>query len=171
MSIINRYSLYEGELLGGAKIRQGHGLNPVPSYREILAAEPSEEQKEAGLNYAPYQIEFAGKGVVILAIPHGLTTDPNNPIIPDVVIPVPLYNVTSNLATFDSRMRLVIDPSGAIGPASGFYADEEYVYLAAEGEGPVELLFFVYVEWTHSVIRNEIVTGAYEYLYEFTPGP
>ena len=167
MSIINRYSLVEATGLNNETIREDYDRNPVPSYRELLAAEPTPEQAAAGVDFFPYTVPFLGKGVMIVSIPHGLTTDPNNPIIPDVVIPLPVYVIGEEPDPgFVGDVRILVDGTG-LTTTSGWTADADNVYLAVQGGLDQEVLFFVYIEWTHSVIRNEIVTGAYEYIASF----
>jgi hypothetical protein len=132
-----------------------------------LAAEPTPEQAEAGINFFPYTVVFSGKGVMIVAVPHGLTTDPENPIVPDVVIPVPVYVLGEEPDTsLVGDVRVIADGSG-LTTSSGWTADGDNVYLAVEGGVDAEVRFFVYIEWTHSIIKNEVVTGAYEYIASF----
>ena len=166
MAIISRYNMYEVEGIGGERLRNGRRINPQPSYRELLAAEPTPEQAEVGINFFPYMVEISGgKGVLIVAIPHGLTTDPDNPIVPDVVIPVPVY-VYSPVEPdpfFAGDVRPVVDGTGIV-TSSGWTADGDNVYVAVAVAAGLPVYFFVYIEWTHSVIKNEVVTGAYEYV-------
>jgi hypothetical protein len=164
MAIINRYNMYEMAGIGGELLRNGRRINPRPSYRELLAAEPTPEQAAFGLNFFPYEVEAGGKGVLIISIPHGLTTDPNNPIVPDVVIPVPVYVYNENPDAFlAGDVRPLIDGTATLS-SSGWSADGDNVYLAVAFTTDQSVYFFVYIEWTHSVIKNEVVTGAYEYI-------
>lgn len=172
MAIANRYSVYD--VLGlDNSLWRNHGQNPRPSYRELLAAEPSDEMKAAfpDIKFVAYGIEFAADGIVLAAIPHGLTTVTGDPIIPDVVIPVLAANVSvdGELPTLlPGAVALMAD--GSLGyNTNGGFADDEYVYLLVSGTANETTRFLVYVEWTHSVIKNEIVTGEATYLASAEP--
>lgn len=164
MAIINRYNLYDVNLANSGKFREAHDRNPQPAYRELLATEPSAEQAATGVDFAPYALEFAEEGVRIVAVPHGLTTVAANPITPDVVIPIPLYLIDGGeAATFAGDVRTVADSAG-LTTTSGWTADETYVYLAVYGGVGDVVRFYVYIEWTHSIIKNEVVTADYNAL-------
>jgi hypothetical protein len=138
---------------------QNLGENPERAYRELLMGED-----ENG-NPIPYN---APTGTVI-RIPHSMSLGGAviDARIPDVVIPVPIADMGA-FGPPDAIISLLWDPNNALaipnGPSTGMWVDEDHVYLFIGGsKGSVS--FVVYVEYTHSVIRNEIITGAYEYLY------
>lgn len=150
---------------------QDLGENPHRAYREILMAADDDG------NPVPYQ---ATPGLLI-RIPHGLSLDTSTAQarIPDVVIPVPVANL-SDLAAYmpHGPIAPIWAPTSVVpltnGPSTGMWMDESYVYLFVGGtvdEGNEETAFVVYVEYTHSVITNEIVTGAYEYIGQLVEPP
>lgn len=166
MAILNRYDLTEATLLNDETIRLKGRRNPEPSYRELLAQEPTAAEKAMdGYLFKPYSVEFSAKGVSVVGIPHGLTTVSGNPITPDVVIPMLVFSMSGPpiASVIPGKLALVNDGSG-LATSSGWGADENYVYIAVQGSADDTVLFYVYIEWTHSVIKNEVVTGAYEYI-------
>lgn len=146
---------------------------PAGPYREILMAE------DADGNPVPYVINQNGsiQNAILLRVPHGLSRH-GTPIIPDVVIPIAVaYGPNVGIGLIYAAWEgSGFTPGG--GPPIALpwhsktrtWADDEYVYLLAfsfpTGEGGGQpVAFIVYIEYTHSVVRNEIITGAYEYYY------
>jgi hypothetical protein len=150
--------------------------NPDGPYRELLMAE--DENGEA----VPYQyIGIVGGTVVYVRIPHALSigalgtqvdaASVAHSRIPDVVIPLVVENVDPDLGLSHGAVdvRLVWDATQALTAldgrqsSTGIWADENFVYLALRNvsAATADVSFVVYVEYTHSVIRNEIVTADY----------
>lgn len=130
--------------------------NPDGPYRELLMAE------DADGNPVPYKVPTGGEAALI-RVPHGLST-PGNPRIPDVVVPVPVADLAAE--AFGVGLPLLAWAPGVVpdGSKTGMWADDEYIYLLVLGFGFDQADFVVYIEYTHSIIRNEIITGEY---YEF----
>ena len=155
------------------------GENPTRTYRELLMAE------DAAGEPIPYRYDSAinAGAVAYLRIPHAMSvgagvgnvtppavvtpvaTGVNDPSrIPDVVIPMlvtDLADIGTNLAGVS--LELIWDAAQALGLPNintGMWADENYIYIGNAAPTTV-VSFVVYVEYTHSVITNEIVTGTY----------
>jgi hypothetical protein len=113
-------------------------------------------------NPIPYRIPTGGEAALV-RIPHDLST-PGNPRIPDVVIPVMVVDLTQPFSVGIPGVPWMpgVVPVAAGGPKTGMWADDTHVYVFALGLGFPEASFVVYIEYTHSVIRNEIVTGDYD---------
>lgn len=155
---------------------QNLGENPFV-YREILMA----EDPVTGAPI-PYVLRGVEQGQQAYRIPHGLSTDapvrvsgndgnPNSPIsaarvrIPDVVFPllvVYVYNGGSVPVPSDMVIAPIFDTTGATN-TTGWFADEGYVYVHVfnGSAAPQDVAFVIYVEYTHSIIKNEVVLGAY----------
>ena len=161
------------------------GENPTRTYRELLMAE------DVNGDPVPYRYDngIAAGAIAYLRIPHAMSvgagvgnvtppvvvtpvaTGVNDPSrIPDVVIPM-LVTDMADVATNRPgvSVELVWDAAQALGlPVidTGMWADENYIYIAiyndnTAGTATTVVSFVVYVEYTHSVITNEIVTGTY----------
>lgn len=139
------------------------GENPVRAYRELLMAE------DANGDPIPYRI----LGSSIIRVPYGMAyANPatvNQSRVPDVVIPIVVTNLTyADPPTTGAIVCPVWVPTPPVPllhtPSTGMWVDENYIYLAVVdsnpfGSDPVD--FIVYVEYTHSIIRNEVITGDY----------
>jgi hypothetical protein len=152
------------------------GENPVV-YREMLMA-----ADENGTP-VPYRVDNIVVPKIFVRVPHGLSTDasvrtagdPGNPNtvgagherIPDVAIPI-LVDDTGDLllnAAPFLNVALAFD-SANVFSTTGYWADESYIYLSLSTSAPgASAAFLVYVEYTHSVVKNEIVTGEYDTVF------
>lgn len=142
--------------------------NPDGPYRELLMAD------DGNGNPVPYK---SVSGIVV-RVPHALYIEPGTATdearIPDVVIPILVADMTAedgaDHPTTIQGVNLVWAPTSTIGlsatPTTGMWIDENYVYLYIAGSGGENVAFVVYVEYTHSIITNEIVTGTYEFIVE-----
>lgn len=154
--------------------------NPDGPYRELLMDSVMVEGEEVPV---PYQFQGtigAEPGFAVIRIPHALSigsaplatgwqttpaTVPHSRI-PDVVIPIPVFDLEHRVAP-NAAIALAWNTDTAVVPGSstGGFADENYIYLAiltaALGGADVDIKFVVYVEYTHSMISNEIVTSNY----------
>ena len=162
MAVIKMTNLLD---LAGHHI-QNLGENPVGGYRELLMAEPTPEQQEAGIMAIPYTVfGLAPLTQYFIRIPHAMSADAAHARIPDVVLPV-LVSTPNPPPTsiFPVGLKPLIDATMTYN--NGWFADGQYVYLSLENPNDVEVAtaFMVYVEYTHSIIKNEIVTGDYGYL-------
>ena len=144
-------------LADGTNFRVVH-QNPQRAYREILMRDNN------GLP-VPYQVYLAQNDAVVVGIPHGLSTMTGHPVLPDVVIPIAVWTPDVTIWSH-ADFVIVLDPNRVISP-TGAWADETYVYIgvAMRGAQAAWIRFVVYVEWTHSLIENEVITGNYYYAY------
>jgi hypothetical protein len=167
---------------------QPQGENPRTAYRELLCQQfVDPETLEPDDSGVPvwYRIELAAGAAVTIRIPHGLSEfdDLGNLVygrVPDVIIPVRARNLLDDLTQFNFQMFLATNYNPAGGPAvpgigwdTGWVADAEYVYLTLfnpNTKAEAEAKFFVYVEYTHSIVGNEMITGDYGVAYEEVPG-
>jgi hypothetical protein len=82
-----------------------------------------------------------------------------------VVIPIPVVLVDDTTAPGATIVPAWNTDAVHLTPGSttGMFADEDYVYLCVIGAagGVAHIYFVVYVEYTNSVITNEIVTTTY----------
>lgn len=151
--------------------------NPNGPYREILMDSTTTEAGEEVP--IPYAFEALVTGYQFIRIPHALsiaalgadgqTATPAQARIPDVAIPVMVFDADN--VDYQPPACLVMlawntDLLGLPASSTGAWADENYIYLAivpvASAEATqVYAKFVVYVEYTHSIISNEIVTGEY----------
>jgi hypothetical protein len=153
---------------------QRYRQNPDGPYRELLMAE--DENGEP----IPYEVTAMPNVKLVLAIPHALGigsqgTQPQavaagDARIPDVVIPVRVDDGSSlPIVPGACLVELSLFWNPLLGVSgTGMWADENYVYLVLNGiwvSGPTPVQFVVYVEYTHSVVRNEIVTSEYAQRY------
>jgi len=136
---------------------QDLGEVPLRTYREILGQIPP-AQFDANTQYAPYSVNVPAASRVIVRIPHGLSQGTNLRR-PDITIPVKVANV-NDAATDNFDVRLLVDGTLAVSP-TGMPADGTYVYLALFNftQAQLSAKFVVYIEYTHSMITSEVVTG------------
>jgi hypothetical protein len=149
---------------------QTPGFNP-PVYRELLMAEGPDGEPE------PYVVIMTNQSDAV-RVPHGMSIDapvrgagnngnPNpvaagNARIPDVAIPILVGYVGFKSVNESANIGLLWDPSQVTTTNTGTWADESYIYLYITTVAiPLPVAFVVYVEYTHSAIKNEIVTGEY----------
>jgi len=159
------------------------GQTPERTYRQLLMAEDA--------NGSPIPYSFGGAinagDQAFVRIPHAFSvgaavgdltppatvtpvaTGVNDPSrIPDVVIPVLIEDVAH--AAGAAVIALVWDAAAGLGadaPSTGMWADENYIYLSIRNPTAAQINrvdFVVYVEYTQSVISNEVVTGTYYYM-------
>jgi hypothetical protein len=145
---------------------QNIGENPARKYRELLMAEDPNDPDRA----APYVVKGPLPAGLTLycRVPHGLSAEvAGGSRIPDVAIPILVDNpLTPTIGA--PRIGLVWDPNQVFPNSSpnGLWADEDYIYLFVNSSTDMgledEMRFVVYIEYTHSIIGNEIVTGEYE---------
>jgi hypothetical protein len=140
---------------------QDYRENPDGPYRELLMAEDENGDP------IPYNVPTGS----VVRIPHamgigsqgvqGQAVGVAQARIPDVVIPVLVADMV--LGPPDGLVSLLWDATGIVagGPSTGMWVDENYVYLYVGGDRALNASFVVYVEYTHSVIRNEVVTADY----------
>jgi hypothetical protein len=145
---------------------QSLGIQPGRTYREILARDVVVN----GVHVAePYVFDVAGVTAITVAIPHGLSRDANGTVltgtgrIPDVVTPFRVHYINPADGVSDlSDIEVLGAVSGAaIGLwTSGWCADAKNVYitLVIWGAQSARVRFFVYTEFTHSVIGDEAYT-------------
>ena len=137
--------------------------NPDGPYRELLMAEDPNSGEPIPYNVPtgtavriPHAMSLGSLGV------DGQAASASDARIPDVVIPVMVTDTV--LGPPDGIVSLIWDAIGALGPngsSTGMWVDEDYVYLYVGGGQGLTASVVVYVEYTHSIIRNEIVTGEY----------
>lgn len=160
---------------------------PKRAYRELLMAENAngipipydyDDNINAGnVHFIRIQHGMSvGAGVGALGVGGGAVQtvtpvatgvqDPSR--IPDVVIPVLVEDQSA--PSGGATIALMWDPNQQQGlpvSSTGMWADENYIFLAIRNPTAAAInrvKFVVYVEYTHSIITNEIVTGAYYYL-------
>jgi hypothetical protein len=164
MTIIKQTDIHD--ILGNSV--QDLRENPLQSYRELLSAPPPPGH-DADHLYAPYSVTVPAGTRVVVRIPHamsigslgvaGQAAAAANARVPDVVIPVQTANLNTPVASVE--VRALIDGSGAVSPTGGS-ADKDYVYLVLfnhDTQSAHDVQFLVYIEYTHSIITNEAVTG------------
>jgi hypothetical protein len=150
---------------------QDYRENPDGPYRELLMA--------ADVNGIPvpflFDVVLPAGGRTYIRIPHALSIGSTgaagqaasavNGRIPDVVIPIPIVPVDDTIAPAAVVIPAWNTDAAHLTPGSttGMFADEDYIYLCVIGAGraAAHVYFVVYVEYTHSVITNEIVTTTY----------
>jgi hypothetical protein len=144
--------------------------NPLYAYRELLMAEGATPDEPI-----PYVVSATGGVPNWFRIPHGLshraasrsgitgppaapnTVAAGDERIPDVAIPILVE--FADVFTHLTRPSIALLTSGLSGSTTGWWADESYIYVAISVAVTGYVAFVVYVEYTHSVIRNEIITG------------
>jgi hypothetical protein len=146
--------------------------NPRYAYRELLM-----QNGGADVDYAPipYIMPCTADEPNWFRIPHGMsegaaardgvTGPPATPNtvaagherIPDVAIPILIE--ASGSFTHLTRPSIALLAHPLSGSTTGWWADESYIYIAISVAVTGTVGFVVYVEYTHSVIRNEIITG------------
>jgi hypothetical protein len=156
--------------------------NPDGPYRELLMASvvDPETGEETPVPYF-FDGDLDATGRAYLRIPHALSIaqpgDGTNAAtvaqsrIPDVVIPMAVVDV-EDLNPPGAAIAPAWNTNWLIPPSStGMFADENFIYVGLVGAGGAtcSLHFVIYVEYTHSMVRNEIVT--YEYYRQEVPAP
>ena len=142
---------------------------PMRTYREILGADYQPWGVGTPHVAIPYRFAVASAHAVTVAIPHGLNKDAaGNPVdthkcIPDVVMPVRVHNLSGAGDIAAGTFIALAYNTMVVGApwVNGFYADEDNVYLTLvnESQNLAEIQFFVYVEYTHSIIGDEFYTA------------
>lgn len=142
-------------------------FQPLRAYREILGLDyvaPSGDHVAI-----PYEVTVPAAQIITYAVPHGLNRNSNGAEFdthqrtPDIVIPMRVRYIGG--AGDDTLVAGIgIMPAMTNNPAvwpSGMYADNDYVYISVINRSQSSALvrFFVYIEFTHSVITDEFYTG------------
>jgi len=117
---------------------------------------------------APYDFAVPATQAVTVAIPHGLNGDAagtdfdTHTRIPDVVLPMRVHLINDATPDLGAGMDILLASNGDGAQwASGFYADKDYVYLTLLNWDTSErhIRFYVVIEYTHSVVREEFYTA------------
>lgn len=156
--------------------------NPEVAYRELLMSSfvDPDTNEETPIPYV-FEGTIPTEGFVIVRIPHALSLNSQglpgqlaagrDARIPDVVIPIPVFDLAAPAIPPGAAIVAAWNTMLLTQPSStGMWADENYVYLAIIGipDAPFHINAAIYVEYTHSVITNEIVTSEY---YQLAPIP